>query len=337
MASVAEGANLPWGPNRYQKNTYSMKSRILIPAAALLTSCALALSASAEETTVTLKQSLPVGKKILQSMVMNQKMKMGGVPGAPEGGGMNMTNKITMDMSMDITKHEKGKKMVLMYDRMAMLMDAGVFKQEFDSEDKENEANPFQQVVGKPLTLIYNEKDEIESVEGAEGLLGDAANTPGVGDMLTQLFGEEQLKQTMNQMMVQMLPDKPLKIGDSWDYTMDVPMPAGMGKMKMSGKYTLKKFDKVEEHDVAVLGMVGKLITEGKTKMNMQGQELEMEFKNSQFEGDIYFDNKLGLARKTDMLTTMDMAMVIPGLGQEMTIGMNMNMNMKVTQVEDTE
>ena len=37
------------------------------------------------------------------------------------------------------------------------------------------------------------------------------------------------------------------------------------------------------------------------------------------------------------MLTTMDMAMVIPGLGQEMTIGMNMNMNMKVTQVEDTE
>ena len=62
-----------------------------------------------------------------------------------------------------------------------------------------------------------------------------------------------------------------------------------------------------------------------------------MEFKDSQFEADIYFDNKLGLPRKTDMLMMMNIAMSMPALGMDMTMDMNMTMTSKVTKVEDSK
>lgn len=311
-----------------------MKSRFFIPATALFASCALTLSATGEEKSITLKQSLPVGKKIYQSMVMNQKMKMAGAPGAPAGG-MNITNKMVMDMSMDITKHEEAKKkMVLKYETLSMNLDAGVFQQEMSSDDKDS---AFGNVAGKPITLIYDKDNQVESVEGAEDLIGDADGVPGAGEMLSQLLSEEQLKQTMNQMMVQGIPKTPVKIGDSWTHEMDIPMPQGMGKMKMKGKYTLKKFDKYEGHDCAVLSMEGEIVSDGKTKVEMQGAEMEMEFKDSQFDGDIYFDNKLGLARKTDMITMMKMEIGMASLGLNMSMDMNMTMTAKVTKVEDSK
>lgn len=311
-----------------------MKSRFFIPATALVASCALTLSVSAEEKSILLKQTLPVGKKVYQSMSINQKMKMAGAPGAPAGG-MNITNKMIMDMSMDISKHEESKKkMVLKYETLSMNLDAGVFQQEMSSEDKDS---PFGNVAGKPITLIYDENSKVESVEGTEDLIGDAEGVPGAGEMLTQLLSEEQLKNTMDQMMVQGIPKTPVKVGDSWDHTMDMPMPQGMGKMKMKAKYTLKKFDKYEGHDCAVLGMEGEIISDGKTKVEMQGTEMEMDFKDSQFEADIYFDNKLGLARKTDMLTMMKMDIGMAAVGLNMSMDMNMTMTAKVTKVEESK
>ena len=311
-----------------------MKSKFLVPATAFLATCALTLSVSAEEKTIKLKQSLPVGKKVYQSMVINQKMKMGGATGGPEGG-INITNKMTMGMSMVIKKHEGNKKkMILKYDELSVALDAGMFKHEFSSKDEDG---PFKDIADKPVTLIYDETDQVESVEGAEEILGEAANQPVVGDMLKQMLGEEQIKQTMNQMMVQMIPDKALKVGDSWPYETTVPMPQGMGEMIMKGKYTLKKFDKFDGHDCAVLTMVGSIVSKGKTKIETQGQQVEMEFKDSEFEADIYFDNKLGLTRKTDMLTMMNIAMSMPALGMDMTMDMNMTMTSKVTTVEDSK
>ncbi len=324
----------PVGKPNIEDYLKHMKNKFLVPATAFLATCALTFSVSAEEKTIKLKQTLPVGKTVHQSMVMNQKMKMGGAPGVPAGG-VNITNKMIMGMSMDFKKHEGNKKkMTLKYDELSMALDAGVFKQEFSSKDEDG---PFKDIAGKPVTLIYDEKDQVESVEGAEEILGEAANQPGVGDMLKQMLGEEQIKQTMNQMMVQMIPDKVLKIGDSWPYETTVPMPQGMGEMTVKGKYTLKKFDKFEGHDCAVLTMVGSIVSDGKTKIETQGQQVEMEFKDSQFEADIYFDNKLGLPRKTDMLMMMNIAMSMPALGMDMTMDMNMTMTSKVTKVEDSK
>ena len=306
-----------------------MKTRFVI-STALLATFAFTLSASAEEKSIKLKQGFPVDKKIHQSIVMNQKMKMGGVPGAPDGGGMNMTNKITMDMSMDVKKHgEDQKKAVMKYEKMAMLMDAGIFKQEFSSDD-DQPGNPFSQIVGKAITLIYDKDDQVQSVEGMDDLVGGAAAQPGVGEMLKQIFSEEQMKQTMNQGLLQMIPDRPLKVGDHWDYTMETPMPQGMGKMTVAGKYTLKRFDEYEGNQCAVIGMEGRLESEGKNVMEVQGQQIEMEFGDSKFEGDIYFDNELGLPRKSDMLTKIKMTMGVAG--QNMTMDMNMTMINKITK-----
>ena len=308
-----------------------MKMKLAIPTMLMATMACTMLPAAAQES-IKLNQAFPVGKKIHQSMVMNQKMKMGGIPGAPEGQGMNMTNKITMDMSMDIKKHGADqKKAVVKYERMAMSMDAGIIKQEFDSDS--DDGNPFTAIAGKEITLIFDKDDKVVEVEGADQLLGDAAAQPGIGDMLGQFMSEEQLKEMMSQGLLQNVPEKELKIGDFWEYDMETPMPQGMGKLKVTGKYTLKRFDKYEGHPCAVIAMEGSLKSEGKSKMNMQGQEIEMEFKDSKFEGDIFFDNKLGLPRKSDMLTKMKMEMGI--LGQSMSMDMNMTMISKITKIED--
>lgn len=312
-----------------------MKLRLAIPPALLATLAATMLPAAGQDS-IKLKQSLPVGKKIHQSMVMNQKMNMGGIPGAPEGQGMKMANKITMDMSMDIKKHgEDKKKAAIKYERMAMSMDAGIIKQEFDSAAKDG--NPFTAIAGKEITVIYDKDDKVEEVQGVDGLLGDAAAQPGVGDMLKQFLSEEQMKEMMNQGMLQGVPEdkEEFKIGDFWTYEMETPMPQGMGELQVSGKYTLKRFDKYDGIPCAVFAMEGKLASDGKSKMEMNGQEIEMEFKESKFEGEIYFDNKLGLPRKSDMITRMKMNMGI--LGQTMTMDMNMTMINKITKVEDSK
>lgn len=311
-----------------------MKLRFTEPTT-LLTALAVALTAALAQgqDTITLNQALPVGKKIHQSMEMNQKMKMGGIPGAPEGQGMNMTNQIGMDMSMDVKKDGEGKKAVVKYERMRMLIDAGVFKQEFDSNA--DDGNPFTAIVGKEMTLVYDKDDELQSVEGVDELLGDAAAQPGAGQMLQQLFSKEQMEQMVNQSMLHDLPDGEIKVGDKWDFKMEQPMPQGMGKLTVTGNYTLKRFEDLDGIPCAVIAMEGKFESEGKSKMNMNGQEIEMEFTDSKFEGDIYFDNKLGLPRKSDMLTKMKMKMGL--LGQTMTMDMNMTMINKVTKVEDSK
>ena len=239
------------------KHTYAIST-------ALVASFAFAFSAAAEEKSILLKQSLPVGKKIHQLTEMNQKMKMGGIPGAPDGGGMNMTNKIDMGMTMDISKAGEGKKAVIEYGNMKMAMDAGIFKQEFDSKDP---GNPFSAIAGKKLTVIYDKDDNIEKVEGVDELLGDAAAQPGIGDMLKGIFSEDQIENMVKQGLLQMVPKKSIKIGDSWPYTMETPMPQGGGTLKVKGTYTLKKFEDLEGHPCAVIAMKGALETDGKTKM----------------------------------------------------------------------
>lgn len=286
---------------------------------------------AADQESITINQSIPVGKVIHQSIELNQKMKMSGIPGAPAGqGGVNMTNQIVMEMSMDVKKHgEDQKKAVVKYDRMRMLIDIGIFKQEFDSAAEDG--NPFTAITGKEMTVIYDKEDKLESIEGLEGFLGDAAAQPGIGQMMQQIFSEGQMEQMVNAGMLQDVPEKELKIGDKWEYSMESPMPQGMGNLEVSGHYILKRFDELDGIPCAVIGMEGAI--ESKGKMNVNGQEVEMEFSDSKFEGDVYFDNKLGLARKSDMLTKMKMTMGL--LGQTMTMDMNMTMIYKITKVED--
>lgn len=310
-----------------------MKSRFAIPAA-LVATCAFAFTASGEQS-ITLKQAYPLGKKIHQTIELTQKMKMEGIPGAPGGdAGMNMTNKIDMGMSFDVQKHGEGKKSVIAYDKMAMALDAGVFKQSFDSDD---DGSPFAGLVGKKITVIYDKDEQVESVEGLDELLEGAGTDPTAGMLIQQMLSEEQVKQTMNQGLLQDVPDKELKIGDKWDFDMTTPLPQGGGKIVVKGTYTVKKFETFEEHPCVVIRMDGKLETEGKQKMNIQGQQMDMEFKDSTFEGDIYFDNKLGLPRKTDMLTKMKMSMALGDIAPDITMDMNMTMISKISKIEDSK
>lgn len=288
----------------------------------------------AAEETIHLKQAFPVGKKIYQSTAINQTMNMGGVPGAPREQGIDIKNKILMDLSIDIKNHNGDqKKAVVRYEKMSMLIDAGSFKKEFASDA--DDGNPFTLMAGKEMAIIYDKEDRVQSVEGIAELFGEASDQSGAGDVFSQMFSQDQVKESINQGLLQVVPDKALRVGESWPYTMETSMPQGMGEMKVAGNYTLKRLDEFEGYPCAVIGMEGKLESDGKGTMELQGKEIELEFGDSTFEGEIYFDNQLGLPRKSDMLTKMKLTMGLEE--QSMLMDMTMTMINKITKVEDNQ
>ncbi len=299
-----------------------MKNSLSLMLASML---ALTLSANAEQKSVKIKQGYPVGKKIQQSTEINQKMKMEGPGGQP----MNMNNKISMDMSMDVKKrNEDQTAVVISYDKADMLIDAGIFKQEFSSDS--DDGNPFTAIAGKSITMILDKDNQVVEVEGVENLLGDEAEDLGPMAGIKQLFSSDQLKQTIQQGLLQNVPDKELKVGDSWPYTMEMPAPQGEGKIAVKGSYTLKKFAEFDGHPCAVLSTKGDMTID----MEIAGGG-KMKVEDSDFTGEIYFDNKLGLPRKSDLLTKMAMSM--DAGGQQMKMNMDMTVIQKITKVEDSK
>jgi hypothetical protein len=295
-------------------------------ALAAFTTVALSLTAQAETKSILLKQSMPIGKRLVQSMTMNQKMNMEGGPQA-----IKITNKINMDMSMDVTKHgEDQKKATIKYDKASMLMDMGFMKEEVSSEN--DDGNPFTKLVGKSFAVIYDKEDKIVEVKGADDLIGDAADL-GPMASVAEMFQGDQMKQNLEQGLLQNVPKKALKVGDSWDFEIKINMPNNMGEMVFEGGYTLRKFAEYDGQECAVIAMEGKLEGDGKKEIEMQGQKISMDFKESEIEGEIYFDNKLGLPRKSDTLTKMKMEMAVAG--QEMLMDMTITAINKVTKVED--
>lgn len=296
--------------------------------AAAFTLAAIIMPASAETKSITIKQSMPVGKRIEQSMTLNQKMNMAG---GPNGQGMKMSNKMLMDMSMEISKLGKDqKKAVTKFEKASMNVDMGFAKQEFSSEN--DDGNPFTKLVGKSFDIIFDENDEVVDVKGADNLLGDPADLGPMAQM-AEAFNGDQMKQNISQGMLQNVPEKELKIGDSWTFDMTFPMPNNMGDLKFDGTYTIQKFAEYEGNECAVIAMEGTLAGDGAKEIDAGGQKVSMEFKESDFEGEIYFDNKLGLPRKSDTLTKMKMNMTVAGM--EMSMDMTMTQILKVTKVKD--
>src|SRR5690606_11117613 len=128
--------------------------------------------------------------------------------------------------TMAITAREEGgKQATLSYDSAAMKMNMGEIAMDFDSKS-DDPSNPFKDLIGKELTVIFDAQDEVVSVQGLDGLVGDAGVA---GQMVQQMVNPEQMKNLMSQGMLQGVPNKPVSPGDSWPFSMEIPLPQNMG------------------------------------------------------------------------------------------------------------
>jgi len=292
-----------------------MKSRLL-PILALALHCA--CPATARE-----QQSFPiqwkVGKSYVQQMVMAQQMSL---PGQGE-----IQTEMTMELSAVPKKgSEAGTTEVTMtYDKAGMTMKMG-------GQEMPGAGDALKKFVGQSITTVVDAEGKITDIKGMEKLVGD-------DPMLAQMMSKDSMKQMMAQASLMAAPDRPVGPGDSWEFSVEYPMP--MMKMTLQGKYTYEKDEVVDGSACARLVLEGRVTMdtetgtgkkEGADAQADQTRDLlkSMGFKinESAMTGVTHYDFSLGHLARSEMDMSLTMSMKDPQTQKEMT----MPMKTKVTQ-----
>jgi hypothetical protein len=281
---------------------------------------------------VEIKQIWPVGKKLLQVMKMDQSSSMEITPGQK----MDQKMAITFEMSIGVSKHEDGKqkRLNIQYDRVAMDGAMGPQKMVYDSakptEDPLGLGKVMGAIVGKEMKMLVNAKEEVVDIENYEAFaagLGAAGALP-----MGQMFGKEQLLDTMKQAGLAAQPGKPVKPGDSWpvEYTLKLPP---IGAVTVKGTYTLKgpaQRDGVPCQEIAVNATLATGADAG------AAGPLGAKLNNGKMTGSLWFDPALGIIRGIDMNQTMEIGMKNPVQPDAtITIPTIQHITQTLTKVED--
>lgn len=130
-----------------------------------------------------------------------------------------------------------------------------------------------EKIVGKTVTMKLNNQNQIVDVAGFDQILADPSMDDKTKEQMEKMFSKEQLNSLFS-MMFQMYPDKPVKVGDSWEKENDMSV-AGIA-MKMLGKYTLVSV----KDGIGSIDMEGAI--NGKGSMNTGGGNVEMDMNGGQ-------------------------------------------------------
>lgn len=108
--------------------------------------------------------------------------------------------------------------------------------QQFSYDSKEPEegnhpaASALNSMIDRSYQLVLNRGGEVEEVHGLEEIFEEALeDQPEQAEMVTEIFGEEALKQMVNQML-DVHDDKARAVGDEWNQELELtkPLPAKM-------------------------------------------------------------------------------------------------------------
>lgn len=315
--------------------------RTLIPVATLL----FAVASPASAQTVEIKPHWQVGKKISQTMNMDQTSTMA-------LGDQKMEQKVavTMDTSMSVRAHEngKGKRVTVKYDRVAMDMNMMGQAMKYDSaKPADAAADPLGVgkslgvFVGKEIKLVLDEKDEVQEVENLDAIMKEMAAANPMASMFGQMFSKDAMKNMMRQSALYGSPGKPVKTGDAWPFVFSIPMPP-LGKVSMDGTYTVKSQGERGGAKCTELALAGKLAIEplpaGATAdpATASLQAMGLTATGGTLTGTLWFDPVLGICREATMNQEINLKMKNPQKPDEsMEIPMKQVIKQTVTKVED--
>ncbi len=301
-----------------------------------------------------LRQKFRKGETNRLEIRMDMDMKMAR-PGMGEAGDMKMKMTHCFELLhhvVDVTP--KGAVTLEMtYDRIKQTMDMGVMKLSFDSkDDAADEESPvtrglaaaLRPMVGLKLTIKLDEKHRVKSVSGFDAYwkaLDRDSTGAALRKQMSSMFGDEQLKNMMDQWFSKYLPPKKVTVGESWtiDDVMETPM---LGGLQVKATSTLIG---VEDHKgkrcakIAVVGHMKTSDTQPTSSPSMPGVKA-MKIKKCDMKGLTWFDLKAGQFAETDMEQDMhiSMSLDLPDVSSkpsgsaskmEQKIKMRMRMTMK--------
>jgi len=219
------------------------------------------------------------------------------------GPGMDMNNLMVMSMKGAAKEHAKGVEVAISYEGMRMKVEmGGQVAAEYDSAKEDNSpelAEQLDPMLKTKFSAIFTKDGKYVGSEGLDQLKLD----PKTG------VTKETLESMMKQGSV-MLPNREIKIGESWKAEIKVPMQ-GVGKMEMSFDEKLVSIEKMDGRDIAKIEFTGKI-----KPLEMKQGEVVVKIASKQITGTILFDLELHQARKTEM----NMELVMEAGGQKMSM-----------------
>ena len=235
----------------FAKKNYMKKLRLYAIAVICFSSFIIGCNSADKKTAsdnVSLKFNLQKGKTYLYSMQMNMENNMQG---------QKMDTDMDFDYSLQILDDKDSLKTIrTTYDRIAMKMDAGVMKVDFDTNQPQKDsvvniqANPmtlmsnmFYAMKGKSFDMKVNSKGEVVQVTGLEEMKQTLINSMtdenlkgAMSQAFASQFNEDNIKNSFSQAL-NIFPDKPIKVGDTWNKKMSM---GGMAAADMTTTYTVK-------------------------------------------------------------------------------------------------
>jgi hypothetical protein len=311
-----------------------MKYRIPL----LLTSLLLPLTLSSQELGVSVPENLDTSKPAAQ---LGYDLKIGTqfdtdmkVAQTMEMMGQKVDTTISMGFRMSVKPggDQGAKKAVVSYTQTGLDMNMMGQKIAYDSADENTDpSNPLAimgDIIGKEITMVMDEDNQITSIEGVEEMKEELAANPAMAGQLDAFVDEKQLAQMTNDWVTEVLADKPVAPGDSWDFSYSIEA-SGVGEITYNGKATLHGYSQVDGAEVAVIELDGQIDMD---LSNAEGQAaaMGMELTGGDSKSVIYWDNAVGYLRKMEVFQKMNMSMKNPQTGEGMELPISQMIDMQV-------
>jgi hypothetical protein len=167
---------------------------------------------------------------------------------------------------------------------------------------------PFRRLVGSRVNLQLDSTGRVEKVLGLDAWVQSmvrGASGPGE-KMLVQQFNEGFFRQTAD--YARAFPDKPVQVGESWPYRVEVPA-GGIGKIIVDSTITFKRWEDHEQKKFAVLETAGALSSRA---LPQPGATATMSIEQGTVKGTSWFDPEFGALIESAVEQSMRLSGVIP-------------------------
>ena len=287
-----------------------------------------ALSAAAEPEQVTLEYKYNVGERVVYAIATTGSgtVTLTGIPGGPAEGmkiPMEFNHEVTLetktlevsdkdvaDLEYSVTllsmeSSARGTKSLVLWtpDHVRLLVNG----EERDVPDSLKQSLGW---VGKPFRLKVTKLGKV--VEADWSAL----------EKISKALSGMNLKQ-MVQSGRPVLPDKPVKSGDTWTQTMNVPLPGAAGKqgsVVMNMEYTYVDMEPFKDKPCAKVLMTGTMTMDGVQLTNAggmgmmpKGAKMSIDAMNSDIDGVLYFDPEAGRSVQQELNMDVSITTTVSG------------------------
>lgn len=284
---------------------------------------------------VSLKLQWQPGKKYVHQHDTQVKQQMT-VPGAPAPMDQEMSMQQVVAVAVRPGAEAEARQLEMEFVSIKQDMNMNGQKISFDSSAPEKDSsNPMAAamsgLVGAKITATAALDGQITDVKG----LSELSEKMGPAGKAAPMLNDEMFKQMMSGMS-NLLPPKPVSVGDKWPSEISMPMP-GVGTMQMNIESTFQGTEERDGRDCAVIVSTGTMTMKADEKPNAMNMKLLAT--EGKITGKTWFDPAIGMMVANEMTQDADISIEVtpPGAGEAMKMSSKLvtTANSKLLKVED--